>query len=187
VRGRCWSNTQGPPPVARSHPSIHLSHSPSIKPLSDACRALLRQGRCETGRCPCAISGTRPSQTEAGIRGYLRYWCVLHDTNESRRVRLILADVHEYTRGATLIATGVHPLTAQSLPVTLGHEISGVVDAIGPGVRNRSVGDRVAIQPILSDGDCDACEQGRPNCCLRQGFYGLSASIILGRQYTTDG
>ena len=97
--------------------------------------------------------------------------------------RLTLSDVHEYARGATLIPTKAHPLTAQQAPVTLGHEISGVIDAVGPGVDGRSVGDRVAIQPILSDGDCHACEQGRPNCCLRQGFYGLSASILVRCHY----
>lgn len=100
-------------------------------------------------------------------------------TNKSIRVRLTHPDVHEYTRGATLIPTQAHPLTAQTLPVTLGHEISGTIDAVGPGVQSCSVGDRVAIQPILSDGDCDACEQGRPNCCLHQGFYGLSASTTF--------
>jgi threonine dehydrogenase-like Zn-dependent dehydrogenase len=110
----------------------------------------------------------------------------LHHTDEPKRARLTFVDVHEYTRGATLIPTDVHPLTAQTLPVTLGHEISGVIDAVGPGVESRSVGDRVAIQPILSDGDCDACEQGRPNCCLRQGFYGLSASIKYVCQHTAD-
>jgi len=110
----------------------------------------------------------------------------LHGTAESRRAWLTAIDVHEYTRGATLIPKDIHPLTAQTLPVTLGHEISGVIDAIGSGVEGRSAGDRVAVQPILSDGDCDACEQGRPNCCLRQGFYGLSASIRLEHQNKTD-
>ena len=105
---------------------------------------------------------------------------------DARKARLTLIDVHEYTRGATLIPTNAHPLTAQTLPVTLGHEISGVVEAIGSGVESRYVGDRVAVQPILSDGDCDACEQGRPNCCLRQGFYGLSTSIRLRQQYKTN-
>ena len=104
----------------------------------------------------------------------------------ARKARLTLLDVHVYTRGATLIPTNTHPLTAQTLPVTLGHEISGVVEAIGSGVESRYVGDRVAVQPILSDGDCDACEQGRPNCCLRQGFYGLSTSIRLRQQYKTN-
>jgi threonine dehydrogenase-like Zn-dependent dehydrogenase len=104
----------------------------------------------------------------------------------ARKARLTLTDVHEYTRGATLIPTDTHSLTAQTLPVTLGHEISGVVDAIGSGVEGRSVGDRVAVQPILSDGNCDACEQGRPNCCLRQGFYGLSTSIRLKYRTTAN-
>jgi threonine dehydrogenase-like Zn-dependent dehydrogenase len=81
----------------------------------------------------------------------------------AERAQLTLIDVHEYTREATLIPTDTHPLTAQTLLVTLGHEISSVIDAIESGVEGRSVGDRVAVQPILSDGDCDACEQGRPN------------------------
>jgi len=103
----------------------------------------------------------------------------------NKDLQLSHADVHEYTRGPTLIPTGAHPLTAQTLPVTLGHETSGIIDAIGPDVEGHSVGDCVAIQPILSDGDCDACEQGKPNCCLNQGFYGLSSSMIVRFQHTS--
>ncbi|SMQ50439.1 unnamed protein product [Zymoseptoria tritici ST99CH_3D7] len=42
-------------------------------------------------------------------------------------------DVHEYTRGATLIPEEQHTLTGRCAPLTIGHEISGVVDEIGPG------------------------------------------------------
>ncbi|SMR52083.1 unnamed protein product [Zymoseptoria tritici ST99CH_1E4] len=83
-------------------------------------------------------------------------------------------DVHEYTRGATLIPEEQHTLTGRCAPLTIGHEISGVVDEIGPDVTDVHIGDRVAIQPILSDGSCYACQLKRPNCCVRQGFYGLS-------------
>jgi len=112
---------------------------------------------------------------------------MLHDI-EKRLLSAFLTciDVHEYTRGATLIPKDAHPLTGQTLPVTLGHEISGIIDAVGPGVRDRSAGDRVAIFPILADGDCHACEQGRPNCCLRQSFYGLSASVKSPPKHSTN-
>ncbi len=39
------------------------------------------------------------------------------------------------------------------LPVTLGHEISGVVSAVGSGVTSFAPGDRVALHYLLPDGD----------------------------------
>ncbi|KAH6716399.1 chaperonin 10-like protein [Leptodontidium sp. MPI-SDFR-AT-0119] len=83
-------------------------------------------------------------------------------------------DVHEYARGATLIPQEAHALTNRSIPITLGHEISGVVDGVGQGVKDIQVGDHVAILPIISDDTCYACRQGHPNCCDKQGLYGLS-------------
>ena len=62
--------------------------------------------------------------------------------------------------------------------MTLGHEISGVVDAVGPDVNGLAVSDHVTIQPILNDGTCYACSLGRLNLCARQGFYGLSKSTM---------
>ncbi|KAH7400244.1 chaperonin 10-like protein, partial [Cadophora sp. MPI-SDFR-AT-0126] len=92
-------------------------------------------------------------------------------------------DVHEYARGAMVTPQEAHPLTNRSIPITLGHEISGVVDRVGQGVNDIKVGDHVAILPILSDDTCYACRQGQPNCCDKQGLYGLSGSLFL----RTDG
>jgi aryl-alcohol dehydrogenase len=50
------------------------------------------------------------------------------------------------------------------LPTVLGHEGSGIVEAIGPGVDTIAVGDRVA----LSFGhcrECDVCRDGHPSYC----------------------
>jgi threonine dehydrogenase-like Zn-dependent dehydrogenase len=77
-------------------------------------------------------------------------------------------------RGATLIPRCAHVLTGRHVPLTLGHEVSGVVEYAGSRVRSLRTGDHVAIQPILSDATCYACKQNRPNCCEKQGFYGLS-------------
>lgn len=50
-------------------------------------------------------------------------------------------------------------------PGVLGHEISGVVDAIGPGVSNVAVGDRVVCSFIMPCGHCDYCVRGREDLC----------------------
>lgn len=87
--------------------------------------------------------------------------------------------MHEYAKGANMIPQEKHTLTGRSAPMTIGHEISGVVDEVGPDVEGLKVGDRVAIQPIIPDKTCYACQQNRPNCCAKQGFYGLSKFIRL--------
>jgi NADPH:quinone reductase-like Zn-dependent oxidoreductase len=50
-------------------------------------------------------------------------------------------------------------------PHRLGCDVSGVVDALGPGARGAAVGDRVMIQPGLSCGVCRACLGGHDNLC----------------------
>lgn len=50
-------------------------------------------------------------------------------------------------------------------PLALGHEPGGVVTAIGEGVRGFSVGDKVAIEPAVPCGKCEACRTGHYNLC----------------------
>jgi L-idonate 5-dehydrogenase len=57
-------------------------------------------------------------------------------------------------------------------PMALGHEISGVVEAIGAEVRRAKVGDRIAIGPARPCGTCKFCLAGQQVHCLRMRFYG---------------
>ncbi|MDR3259063.1 MAG: zinc-binding alcohol dehydrogenase family protein [Fusobacteriaceae bacterium] len=50
-------------------------------------------------------------------------------------------------------------------PRIIGHEFGGVVNEIGSGVKNVKIGDRVAVDPIVSCGHCYACTIGRHNVC----------------------
>jgi len=65
-------------------------------------------------------------------------------------------DVHIYHGELT---EGIIP------PVVLGHEIGGVVEAVGDGVDNVEVGDHVAVDPLIACGRCEGCRAGRPNLC----------------------
>ena len=47
----------------------------------------------------------------------------------------------------------------------LGHEVSGEVIAVGEGVTNVAVGDRVAIEPSMPDWSCEQCRLGRYHLC----------------------
>ena len=57
-------------------------------------------------------------------------------------------------------------------PMALGHEVSGVVSAIGAGVEGFSVGQRVAISPSRPCFKCRYCQLGQHNQCLDMRFFG---------------
>lgn len=50
-------------------------------------------------------------------------------------------------------------------PRVIGHEFFGVIDAVGEGVKDRSVGQRVCVDPVISCGHCYPCSVGKPNVC----------------------
>jgi len=52
------------------------------------------------------------------------------------------------------------------LPMTLGHEVAGTVDAVGAQVSGYAEGDRVAVYYYLFCGRCRWCLRGRQNLCL---------------------
>jgi propanol-preferring alcohol dehydrogenase len=59
------------------------------------------------------------------------------------------------------------------LPVVPGHQVAGVVEAVGEGAGRFSRGDRVGV-PWLgwTDGNCRYCRSGRENLCERAKFTG---------------
>ena len=51
------------------------------------------------------------------------------------------------------------------MPMALGHEAAGVVEALGPGVDDLQVGDHVVMVFVPSCGHCLPCSEGRPALC----------------------
>jgi L-idonate 5-dehydrogenase len=62
-------------------------------------------------------------------------------------------------------------------PLIPGHEASGVVVDVGPGVTRVVVGDKVAVSPSHACGRCGYCRQGREQLCDNMRFLG-SASVF---------
>jgi len=54
-----------------------------------------------------------------------------------------------------------------------GHEMSGIIDAVGAGARGVHEGDRVTIEPVVRCGTCRYCLAGDYHLCPRLEFVGL--------------
>jgi L-iditol 2-dehydrogenase len=85
------------------------------------------------------------------------------------------------------IYTGRHP--GVRYPVVMGHEATGVVEAVGPGVDRVRPGQRVIVDPIIACGACDSCARGRGNLCRHAGLLGreldgsLAEQLVLSARY----
>ncbi len=75
------------------------------------------------------------------------------------------SDIHYYVYGK--IGSQV-----VQYPFTVGHEGSGMVEAIGKGVTIVKPGDRIAIEPAMPCWECDQCRAGRPHTCRKLRFLG---------------
>jgi len=67
---------------------------------------------------------------------------------------------------------------AQTFPegMVIGHEFSGEVVAVGPGVEGFRTGDHVAAMPVVGCGQCGPCLSGDPMLCER-GFNGMAGGF----------
>jgi D-arabinitol dehydrogenase (NADP+) len=61
-------------------------------------------------------------------------------------------------------------------PLTPGHEIVGVVDELGPGVKDLAVGDRVAVDPMIYCLHCEPCKRGEFKFCENLLALGISVA-----------
>lgn len=74
---------------------------------------------------------------------------------KTRRIGVCGSDIHVYH--------GKHPYT--SYPIVQGHEVSGVVAAVGQAVERLSVGDKITFTPQLTCGRCYPCRNGQYHIC----------------------
>lgn len=77
-----------------------------------------------------------------------------------------------------ICGTDVHVLDGEFAPTVYpiipGHETSGVVSAVGSAVTEVAIGDRVAVDPTLTCGECEFCGNGQANLCLSWNGAGVA-------------
>jgi 2-desacetyl-2-hydroxyethyl bacteriochlorophyllide A dehydrogenase len=87
-------------------------------------------------------------------------------------------EVRVSIRACGLCGSDVHVVHGSTpsgpLPLVLGHEPSGVVDAVGDRVTDISPGDRVCLAAGYGCGDCPVCAADRESICARLEIPGIS-------------
>lgn len=72
-----------------------------------------------------------------------------------KRIGICGSDIHVYH--------GLHPYV--TYPLTQGHEVSGKIVALGEGVDEFHIGQKVTIEPQIYCGKCYPCTHGKYNLC----------------------
>jgi L-idonate 5-dehydrogenase len=121
----------------------------------------------------------------AGLRPGMRCLCLVIHAPQDLRVETIEAG--ELVAGQVAVRVAVGGICGSDLhyfrhggfgsvrirrPMILGHEVAGVIEAVGADVALVRVGDRVAVNPSRPCWRCSYCLQGLPNQCLDMRFYG---------------
>ena len=101
-------------------------------------------------------------------------------------------DLHEYLEGPIFIPPHghPHPVSGESAPVTIGHEFSGTVSALGEGVTDLEVGQNVVVEPYIIDpsvptgpGDAYHLSPNMNFIGLGGGGGGLSEKVVVKRRW----
>ena len=93
-----------------------------------------------------------------------------------KRIGICGSDIHVYH--------GKHPYT--KYPVTQGHEVSGQVAALGEGVTQFQVGQRVTIEPQVYCGECYPCTHGKYNLCENLKVMGFQTTGTASEYFAVD-
>ncbi|GAA5917216.1 hypothetical protein JCM8208_002639 [Rhodotorula glutinis] len=100
--------------------------------------------------------------------------------------------------GTTVCGSDMHLLAGAIIELQkgdiLGHECMGVIDQVGPGVKNFKVGDRVVAGFNVGCGECYMCEKKLSSQCiktnnssLQNAMYGNRTCGMLGYSHFTGG
>jgi Zn-dependent alcohol dehydrogenase len=73
-----------------------------------------------------------------------------------------------------------------ALPMVLGHEASGVVEEVGPGVTHLKKGDHVVCSWMVPCGKCHNCHRGKGYICTGSFEFFLEGKLLDGTSRLTD-
>lgn len=93
-----------------------------------------------------------------------------------KRIGICGSDIHVYH--------GQHPFT--SYPVTQGHEVSGIIEAVGEGVTEFKPGQKVTVQPQVVCGKCHPCRNRKYNLCEELKVMGFQTTGMASEYFVAD-
>jgi alcohol dehydrogenase len=82
------------------------------------------------------------------------------------------------------VITGNRP---RPTPMALGHEAAGIVEQVGPGVKDIAVGDHVVLVFVPSCGHCVPCAEGRPALCEPAVVSNTAGTLVSGERRLKSG
>ena len=121
------------------------------------------------------------------------------DFQKNEALRLCEVDLESPGRGEVLIriaAAGVchsdlsviNGTRPRPVPMVLGHEASGIVEEVGPGIEDLAPGDHVVCIFAPGCGTCLPCSEGRPALCTRAAKHHGVGELMTGhRRLSMDG
>lgn len=103
-------------------------------------------------------------EVTAGTVGIEVAWCGICGT-----------DLHEFMEGPIFIPPcgHPHPISGESAPITMGHEFSGVVYAVGEGVDDIKIGQHVVVEPYIVADDVPTGPGDNYHLSKNMNFIGL--------------
>jgi L-iditol 2-dehydrogenase len=100
-------------------------------------------------------------------------------------IAICATDLEVIAHGTPAMIQGGLPFNKNFTP---GHEYMGTVVALGPGVDERRIGERVAVEIHAGCGQCKRCREGMYTACLNYGLnYGDRDKGHRANGFTTDG
>ena len=69
------------------------------------------------------------------------------------------------------------------MPMVMGHEASGIVRELGPGIRDLAAGDHVVFSFVPACGHCLPCATGRPALCENGARTNLTGTLLAGTRH----
>ena len=84
------------------------------------------------------------------------------------------------------MASGFAEKYKVNFPFIVGHECAGTIIEVGSQVKNREVGQRVAIETHIPCGVCYACQTEKPHNCSNMKVYGTSCNGCFAEYTTVD-
>ncbi len=112
---------------------------------------------------------------------------------ESKPLEIVELDLSPPGRGEVLVKMAAAGLCHSDLsvidgsrprpmPMALGHEAAGIVEAVGDGVTDLEAGDHVVLVFVPSCGRCGPCASGRPALCEPAAKANAAGTLLSGER-----